>query len=146
MNSLQNLLKKLPSSTVHAHCDVPCGVYEPDSMVWAAETCFKLAEKMEGLELPTSGNKHEVLEFHNTMSRSVGIKEKYAQICKKEALILWTDYFKPEHFEQWPDLSDKVLAITKQCSVVKRSVSASEATKLKEMVAELANIFRETKK
>lgn len=146
MNALQDFLNKFPATTAHAHCDVPCGVYEPDSMIWAAETCFKLAEKMENLELPEGDDKHHILEFHNTMSRSVAIKEEYAQICKKEALILWTDYFKPEHLDRWPDLHDKVWKLAKQCSVVKRSVSSREATTLKTMVSELADIFRETKK
>jgi len=146
MKALQSFLQLFPASIAQAHCDVPCGVYEPDSMTWAAETCFKLVEKMEALELPAQDDKHHVLEFHNTMSRSVVIKEEFAQICKKEALILWTDYFKAEHLDRWPDLHDKVWNLTKQCSVVKRSVSVVEATKLKEMVAELANIFHETKK
>ena len=143
---LQSFLKKFPAHIAHAHCDVPCGVYEPDSMTWAAETCFKLVEKMEALELPAPNDKLHVLEFHNTVARAVVVKEEYAQICKKEALILWTDYFKAEHLDRWPDLHDKVWNLTKQCSVVKRSVSSTEAVKLKEMVKELADIFRETKK
>jgi nickel superoxide dismutase len=146
MKTLQTFLQKFPAKTAHAHCDVPCGVYEPDSMTWAAETCFKLAKKLEELELPANDNKHEVLEFHNTVSRAVAVKEEYAQVCKDEVLILWTDYFKPEHLEKWADLHDKVWAITKQCSVVKRSVSSEEANKLQTMVAELADIFKETKK
>jgi nickel superoxide dismutase len=137
-------IESLPVAS--AHCDVPCGVYEPDSMTWAAETCFKLAEKLEGLELPEWSDKHHVLEFHNTATRAVGVKEEYAQICKTQVLILWTDYFKPEHLEKWPDLHEKVWKITKQCSTVKRSVSKAEAQKLKDMVKELADIFKETKK
>lgn len=143
-NSLGNLLKNLP--VANAHCDVPCGVYEPDSMTWAAETCFKLAEKLEALETPSASDKPHVLDFHNTVTRAVMTKEEYAQICKAQALILWTDYFKPEHLERWPDLHEKVWKITKQCSVVKRTVSSAEAATLKTMVAELADIFRETKK
>lgn len=146
MNFLRHLLEKLPARPAHAHCDVPCGVYEPDSMTWAAETCFKLTEKLEGLELPEAGNKHDVLDFHNIVARAVAVKEEYAQICKAQVLILWTDYFKPEHLDRWPDLHDKVWKITKQCSTVKRTVSVAEAKKLQEMVAELADIFRETKK
>ena len=114
-------------------------------MTWAAETCFKLATKIQDLELPDASSKHEVLEFHNTVSRAVAVKEEYAEICKKEVLILWTDYFKPEYLEKWPNLHDRVWKITKQCSVVKRTVSPDEAKKLQDMVAELADIFRETK-
>lgn len=147
LNLLASLLEKFPAQPAHAHCDVPCGVYEPDSMAWAAETCFKLAQKLEGLELPiTLRGKHEVLDFHNTVTRAVMVKEEYAEICKRQVLILWTDYFKPEHLAKWPNLHETVWKITKQCSVVKRSVSSAEAQKLKDMVGELAGIFAESKK
>jgi nickel superoxide dismutase len=146
LTPLAKLLEKLPAQKASAHCDVPCGVYEPDSMTWAAETCLKIAGKLEGLEMPPMSDKVHILEYLNTVSRAVAVKEEYAEICKKEVLILWTDYFKPEHLDKWPDLSDKVWKITKHCSVVKRTVSSAEAQKLKDMVAELADIFRETKK
>lgn len=130
----------------HAHCDVPCGVYEPDSMTWAAETCFKLTEKLLGLAMPNQQEKQALLEYHNTVARTVAVKEEYAEICKRQILILWTDYFKPEHLAQWADLHDKVWKATKQCSVVKRTVSVEECKKLQTMVAEIADIFRSTKK
>lgn len=135
-----------PPPVVHAHCDVPCGVYEPDSMTWAAETCLKLTEKLLGLEMPNQQNKQAVLEYGNTLARAVVVKEEYAEICKRQILILWTDYFKPEHLAQWTDLHDKVWKATKQCSVVKRTVSVEECKKLQTMVAEIADIFRSTKK
>lgn len=134
-----------PPLVAHAHCDVPCGVYEPDSMTWAAETCLKLTEKLLGLELPNQQEKKAVLEYHNTVARAVAVKEEYAEICKREMLILWTDYFKPEHLVKWPDLHEKIWKATKQCSVIKRSVSTEECKKLQAMVAEIAEIFRSTK-
>lgn len=145
LSSLSTLLQKLPAPPAHAHCDIPCGVYEPDSMAWAAETCFKLAQRLESLELPGASDKAHVLDFHNTVTRAVMVKEEYAEICKRQVLILWTDYFKPEHLEKWPNLHETVWKITKQCSVVKRSVSSTEAQKLKDMVEELAGIFAATK-
>ncbi|MEM6445796.1 MAG: superoxide dismutase, Ni [Cyanobacteria bacterium P01_D01_bin.123] len=130
---------------VSAHCDVPCGVYEPDSMMWAAETVFKMDEKLAALTPPGSGDAAAWASYENTAARMVATKEEYAQKCKKEVLILWTDYFKPEHFDKWPDLSDKVLKVTKQCSTVKRGVSTAEAQKLKDMAGEIADIFKQTK-
>ncbi|MEK7544914.1 MAG: superoxide dismutase, Ni [Patescibacteria group bacterium] len=130
----------------HAHCDVPCGVYETDSMKWAATTCTKLTEKLNNLELPNWSDKKSVLEYQNTTARAISTKEEYAGICKREVLIVWTDYIKPEHLEKWPDLHEKVWKIAKQCSVVKRSVSIDECKKLEEMVHDFAHIFAETKK
>lgn len=125
---------------VHAHCDVPCGVYEPDSMMWAVETCEKLVEKLLALDHP------DTLEYHNTVTRAVITKEEYAQICKEQILILWTDYFKPEHLAKWPDFHEKIWKATKQCSTVKRTVSLDEVKKLRVMCTEIADIFRATKK
>lgn len=130
----------------HAHCDIPCGVYETDSMMWAVETCQKLVEKLLALEAPNPSDKQAFLEYQNTLSRSIAVKEEYVAICKQQILILWTDYFKPEHLAKWPDLHDKVWKATKQCSVVKRTVSLEEVSKLRTMCAEIAEIFKATKK
>lgn len=135
-----------PPQKVHAHCDVPCGVYEPDSMMWAVETCEKLVAKLLDLQEPNLQDKQASLEYRNTVIRAVMVKEEYAQICKEQILILWTDYFKPEHLAKWPDLHEKIWKATKQCSTVKRTVNLEEVKKLREMCTEIANIFRETKR
>lgn len=138
--------KKSPPRIAHAHCDIPCGVYEVDSMKWAVETCAKIVDKLIALESPKDSDRHALREFHNTFAREVAVKEEYAQICKQQILILWADYFKPEHLAKFSDLHDKVWKATKQCSVVKRSVSAEEVKKLKTLVDEIAEIFLATKK
>lgn len=127
-----------------AHCDVPCGVYETDSMKWAVETVMKLNEKILAMKKPA--NDHEDTEYRNFIVRAVEIKEKYAQICKEQILILWTDYFKPEHLQKYPDLHDLIWKATKQCSTVKRTISIEETKKLKDMIDKIAKIFAETKK
>ncbi len=132
--------------TAYAHCDIPCGVYEPDSAKWAAETVHALTEKLLALEMPAGLDKKAVMNYTNTASRMVKVKEKFAEICKKELLILWTDYFRPEHFQKHPDLTEKIHKATKQCSIVKREVNLEAAQKLKDMVDEIAKIFLETKK
>lgn len=135
-----HMLKK-----AHAHCDIPCGVYETDSALWAVETCQKLVEKLLALEPPVVGNKQAALEYQNTVMRAVLVKEEYAQICKEQLLILWTDYFKPEHLAKWPNLHEKIWKAAKQCSVVKRTVSLEEVAKLRVMVTEIADIFKASK-
>lgn len=132
--------------TAHAHCDIPCGVYETDSIKWAVETCEKLTKKMLDIELPNWSDKKAVLDYQNTITRAIHTKEEYAEICKKQTLILWTDYFKPEHIQKYPELHQKIWNIAKQCSLVKRSVIIEECEKLKQMTDELATIFAETKK
>lgn len=129
----------------YAHCDVPCGVYEIDSAKWAVETCWKLVEKLQALEMPDPKNKQALLEYQNTVARAVLVKEEYAQICKEQLLILWTDYFKQEHLAKFPDLHDLIWKAAKQCSIVKRTVSLDEVKKLKDFVDKIAAIFAASK-
>ena len=123
----------------YAHCDIPCGIYETNSMTTAADTVYKMVEKI--LEL-----KGMELEQRNSFVRMVHVKEEHAQKCKQEILILWADYFKDEHLAKFPDLHTKVWKATKLCSQVKRTVDLKVAQQLKESVAEIAQIFAATKK
>lgn len=123
----------------YAHCDVPCGIYETDTMVYGAETCRRMAYKIA--ELGTLDNPEKL----NTFVRCVMTKEKHAQKVKKELCILWSDYFKPEHVEKYPDLHEKLWKTAKQASTVKQTVDGTEADKLVEMVQDVARVFAETK-
>jgi nickel superoxide dismutase len=121
---------------VYAHCDMPCGIYEIDTMRHAADTCLRMIEKIEALPENTS----EKSDDHNNFVRMVVTKEKHAQLCKDQIYILWSDYFKPEH------LHTKMWEAAKQCGKVKQSVSRSEAEKLVELVAGIVSMFEESKK
>jgi len=136
--------KVSPPEQVLAHCDIPCGVYETDSAMWAVETCEKLVKKLHELQ-PHAQSGPEYLEYLNSVSRAVAVKEEYAEICKRQLWILWTDYFKTEHLIKWPDLHEKIWKATKQCSMVKRTVSVDACAQLRLMVAEIADIFAASK-
>lgn len=125
--------------TVYAHCDVPCGVYETDTMRHAAYTCKVMMQKMKEL------SEEQSIEHDNNFIRMVMTKEEHAERVKHQARILWGDYFKPEHLEKYPDLHDKVWQIMKQASTVKKSVDLDAADKLIAQVNELAEIFAATK-
>lgn len=134
------LLHKL-IKPVYAHCDVPCGIYETDTMLHAAETCLRMTDKIS--ELPDDKEKSDT---HNNFIRMVMTKEKHAQLCKDQIYILWSDYFKPEHLQKFPNLHDKMWQSAKQCSKVKQSISQDEAQKLINMVNDIATMFKESKK
>jgi nickel superoxide dismutase len=126
---------------VYAHCDVPCGVYETDSMNNAAFTCHRMAEKITALgELDTDN-----LDQMNNFSRMVSQKEEHAQKCKDQLYLLWSDYFKPEHLERFPDLHDKFWKAAKQCGKIKQTVSLDECQKLIDMVHDIAHMFADSK-
>lgn len=136
---LNQLLKLLPTQIAYAHCDIPCGIYDPKPAQIAAATVLKMTEKI--LALPTDGSPEEILQARNNFVRMVSVKEDHAEKCEQEVLVLWTDFFKPEHFQKWPDLSEKILNISKLCSKAKQGVDQSSAQELVQAVDELAHIF-----
>ncbi len=124
---------------VYAHCDVPCGIYETDTMTHAAVTCAKMVEKIN--DLPDDNS----FETRNNFVRMVATKEEHARKCKDQIYILWSDYFKSEHLEKFPSLHDTMWQAAKQCGKVKQTVSAEECQKLVDMVHEIAHIFADSK-
>lgn len=134
------LLKILPDNVAYAHCDIPCGIYDPKPAQIAAATVAKMVEKIQALPGDNSVN------TRNNFVRMVTVKEHHAELCEKEVLILWTDYFKPEHFEKYPDLTEKVRNISKLCSQNRVAVNPEAAKELVAAVDELAAIFEESKK
>jgi nickel superoxide dismutase len=140
MEGVMGLLSKF-IKPVYAHCDIPCGIYETDTMTHAAATCLKMIEKIEALPEGMG----EKSADHNNFIRMVMVKEKHAQLCKDQVYILWSDYFKPEHVQKFPDLHDKMWQTAKQCGKVKQTVSREETQKLVNMVADVAKMFAESK-
>lgn len=124
----------------YAHCDIPCGIYETDTMRQAATTCLRMAKGIE--DLGDLNNKEKM----NTFVRLVTVKEQHAERVKHELYVLWSDYFKPEHLEQFPDLHETFWKTVKQASAVKRGVDIAEAEKLEQMVARVAEMFADSKK
>ncbi len=128
-----------PSQKVFAHCDVPCGVYDPKPAQIAAATVLKMVEKI--LALPKEMSQAEM----NSFVRMVEAKEEHARICKQEILVLWTDFFKPEHLEKFPELHEKVWVTSKLVSENKQHVHLDAAQRLVKSVDEIASIFDQIK-
>ena len=130
---------------VHAHCDGPCGVYDPASARVAAEAVLSMTKKLIDLNPPENTNSEEWSAYNNTFSRYVAVKEEQAKETKKEILILWTDYFKPVHLETYPDLHDTIWKAAKLCSACKVNINQSQAEELMVSVEKIHNIFWESK-
>lgn len=143
--AISKLQAWFPAPEVHAHCDGPCGVYDPSSARVAAEAVLSMTKKLLDLAPPAAGDQAALVAYNNTFSRYVAIKEEQAQLTKEELLILWTDYFKPVHLEQFPDLHDTFWKATKLCSACKVEVSLQHAQELMEAVQKIHGIFWATK-
>src|SRR3990167_10156901 len=134
MKIIDSIIKLFPTKPVYAHCDIPCGIYDPHQAQLAAKTVLTMVQK--ALALPK--------DDQNNFIRMIITKEQHAEICKKEILILWTDYFKEEHLEKFPELHDLVWKTTKLCSDNKRAVDEIKAQELIESVDKIADIFEKT--
>lgn len=130
--------QRYPASTVSAHCDGPCGVYDPASARIAAEAVLSMTKKIVDLDMSAES-------AHNTYARFVAIKEQQAQIAKDELNILWNDYFKPEHLEAHPDLHTSFWNAAKQASATKTSVSVEAANELLAQIEAIHHMFWATK-
>ncbi len=142
---LNSLLNKNSTNKVYAHCDGPCGVYDPASARVAAEAVLSMTKKLIALTPPNSTNSEDWASYSNTFSRYVAVKEEQAKETKKEILILWTDYFKPVHLETYPELHDIIWKAAKLCSACKVNIDQGQAEELMNSVEKIHNIFWESK-
>lgn len=129
-----------PAESVSAHCDGPCGVYDPAQARVHAEAVLSMTKKI--LALDPADNSHATA---NTLSRYIAIKEHEAHHTKTDLLVLWTDYFKPQHLEKFPDLHDTFWKAAKLCSTVKVEVNLEAAQELMATVEKIHNMFWESK-
>ena len=143
--ALLTILDNLSVQEVHAHCDGPCGVYDPASARVAAEAVLSMTKKLIALTPPQDGDSDAVLAYQNTFSRFVAIKEDQAKETKKELLILWTDYFKPEHLAKFPDLHETFWKAAKLCSATKVNIDQEKAEELLKSVEKIHHMFWDSK-
>ncbi|HEX9595049.1 MAG TPA: superoxide dismutase, Ni [Candidatus Saccharimonadales bacterium] len=118
---------------VWAHCDLPCGVYDPEQARIEAKSIVGINTKYPDLS-------------QEDKWRAIRIKEDRAELVKHHLWVLWTDYFKPEHLDKHPVLHDLFWQATKQAGLVKKTTEVQEAKKLLEMIDQIDVIFKETKK
>ena len=121
-----------PKAVAHAHCDLPCGVYDPEQARIEAESCYKIIEKMGGNSDPTF------------TTRATHIKEDRADLVKHHLDVLWHDYFKPEHLEKVPNLHELFWNANKQVSKVKASTNIEDARQLLSMIDEIDAAWKAT--
>ena len=123
-------------SVVHAHCDLPCGVYEPAQAKIEAQSVKACMEKYAASSDP------------DFKARAIAIKEERSNMVKEHLWVLWTDYFKPPHFEKYPELHGLFNEATKLAGAAgtKGTVDVAVADNLLAKIDRISEIFWETKK
>jgi nickel superoxide dismutase len=131
-----------PKRVVHAHCDLPCGVYDPAQARIEAESVKAIQERYQDAE----GQKKPSESVEEYRNRCLIIKEERADLVKHHLWVLWTDYFKPEHLDAAGDLHDKFWSATKLAGDAKRSQDPSQGQQLLDAIAGIDKIFWDSKK
>jgi nickel superoxide dismutase len=148
---LQNTMGKiasqlLPAKTALAHCDIPCGIYDPHGAQIAALTVVRMHQLIEAQEKPSSdASSQERDTYTATLSRYVSTKEQHAEVCKQELRVLWGDYFRPEHVEQHKNLHDLFWNAMKQASKTRQTIDMAAAQDLLSTTQQIAEVFWQTK-
>lgn len=123
----------LPATTVYAHCDLPCGVYDPAQARIEAASVYNITKKAA----ESSDD--------DFIGRATVIKEERAELVKHHLWVLWTDYFKPEHLEKHPDLHDLLWQATKAAGEAKHHADLDHAKALLDAVDKVGELFAATK-
>ncbi len=123
-----------PPAAAHAHCDLPCGVYDPAQARIEAESVKAIQEK------------HNASSDEQFRLRAIQIKEERAELVKHHLWVLWTDYFKPEHLAKYPQLHELFWKATKSAGESKKTTDVAVGQRLLDEIAEITRIFWETKK
>lgn len=127
---------------IYAHCDVPCGIYDPHTAAISAKTVHTMNQKVSNLPVPAANaSAQEHMQYRNTVIRMVQTKETHAQLCKQELLILWSDYFKPDALTQFPELHETFWKAAKLCSANKQNVDLAKSQELMDTVAKISDMF-----
>jgi nickel superoxide dismutase len=121
-----------PTTVARAHCDLPCGVYDPEQARIEAESCYRIVEKMGANSDPAF------------TTRAIHIKEERADLVKHHLDVLWHDYFKPEHLDKVPNLHELFWNANKQVSKVKASTDLADAKKLLALIDEVDAAWKAT--
>jgi nickel superoxide dismutase len=132
--ALTTLDRVVRPETAFAHCDLPCGVYDPAQARIEAESVKAIQEK------------HNASDDPDFRIRAIQIKEERADLVKHHLWVLWTDYFKPEHVEKYPQLHELFWKATKSAGESKKTTDVAVGQRLLDEIAEITKIFWETKK
>ena len=140
---IRSVIERLvrPSQTAHAHCDLPCGIYDPAQARIEAESVKAIQERYQ-----KAGDMKSAPEsVEDYKSRCLAIKEARADLVKEHLWVLWTDYFTPAHLEKYPQLHGMFWTATKEAGASKKSQDPAQGEKLLAAIAEIDKVFWETK-
>ena len=140
---IHKLLDAFVQDEAQAHCDIPCGIYDPHLAQVAALTVIRMDDMIADL-IATHKDQHDA-EFMNSMGRYVAVKEEHAELCKREIRVIFGDYFKKEHIDKYPELPELTHKIFQLGSKSRQTAGRDNGVQLLGLVNRFAEIYWETK-
>ena len=135
-----------PPRTVYAHCDIPCGIYDPYEAQISALTVLRMDQLIGELAMPAMDAKPEDrAAYASKLSRFTAVKESHAERVKSEVRVIWGDYFTADHAKQFPQIHDVTWKLLKQASKARQGTSIADAQELVKQVQEFSELFWQTK-
>lgn len=129
----------LPVKTAYAHCDIPCGIYDPHNAQMAAHTIIRMTQFLGEIK------RDDETKAEHDVARVTHVKEEHSNILEEELFTLRHDYFKDEHLKEYPNLSDLFQKALKSISKARAGIDTEAAKETLETVMEIAEIFFKTK-
>ena len=136
---LESLDNRLGFERAQAHCDIPCGIYDPGAAQIAALTVVRMMDLMAGLQ---AGDDKTKLDYHNNMSRYIAVKEEHAEKAKREIRVIWGDYFKKDKHPNVDDLVHKIMQLGSKC---RQTADHEAGLAFVDAINQFSAIFWETK-
>jgi nickel superoxide dismutase len=127
---------------VKAHCDIPCGIYDPHAALIGALTVIRMIDLMGELK---ASHDPATPEFQNSMTRYILVKEEHAEVVKREVRVIFGDYFKQEHIDKYAELPALFHKIMQLASKGRQTTSREQAVALLDAVNRFAEIFWDSK-
>lgn len=131
--------KLLIEKIAYAHCDIPCGVYDPYVVQRAAHTIIRMTQLLSEIK------QEDDLKSDHSIARMTHVKEDHSDILEEELETLRNDYFKEEHFKEYPNLNDLFVQALKSCAKARQNIDMTAAEDSLAKVQEIAEIFFKTK-
>lgn len=135
---LQKLDKLHPFQQAKAHCDIPCGIYDPTPAQIDALTVVRMMDLMAGL---AEGEEKTRIEYHNSIARYIAVKEEHAEKAKHEIRVIWGDFIKEPHIENYPELPGLVHKIMQLGSKCRQTADRANGLAFVDAINQFAEIF-----
>lgn len=147
---ISRLVRILPAKIAYAHCDIPCGIYDPNRAQLAAHTIIRMTQLLSELKKENppsheaSAGQGETKAEHDIV-RMTHVKEDHGEMVEEELGTLENDYFKEEHFGVFPELKKLFFDAVKLSIKVRQNIDMQSAEQLLETVLKISEIFYKTK-